>query len=95
MSRNGNGPNTSNECQKQQGGYPLPFFDHDLKAYWELNVQMLATGTTQLNTANNVGTKIKAILIKLLVVHDKDNINLFAETKRRLEVENFPKGTRR
>eukprot|EP00957_Ditylum_brightwellii_P130527 9957364-Ditylum_brightwellii.AAC.1 len=78
MSKDGNEPNTSNKHPKQQGGSPLIFLDHDVKAchttewyQWELNVQMLAKGTTQLNAANNVGTKAKALLIKLLAVHDK------------------------
>eukprot|EP00957_Ditylum_brightwellii_P041764 3162823-Ditylum_brightwellii.AAC.1 len=45
---------------------------------------MLAKGATQLNAANDVGTKTKALLIKLLTVHGKDNINVFAEMKQRL-----------
>eukprot|EP00957_Ditylum_brightwellii_P206808 15350092-Ditylum_brightwellii.AAC.1 len=55
---------------------------------------MLAKGATQLNTANNVGTKMKALLIKLLIVLGKANINVFAETKQHLEIENFPKGAK-
>eukprot|EP00957_Ditylum_brightwellii_P172604 13139834-Ditylum_brightwellii.AAC.1 len=55
---------------------------------------MLAKGATQLNAASNVGTKTKALLIKLLTVHGKDNINAFAETKLCLEIENFPKGAK-
>eukprot|EP00957_Ditylum_brightwellii_P079643 6056117-Ditylum_brightwellii.AAC.1 len=88
MSRYDNEPNTDDKHLKQQGGSPLPFLDHDFKAYhttewyqWELNVQMLTKGATQLNAANNVGTKVKALLIKLLAVHCKDNLNVFAETK--------------
>eukprot|EP00957_Ditylum_brightwellii_P053045 4021776-Ditylum_brightwellii.AAC.2 len=75
--------------------------DHDFKAYhttewhqWELNVQMLAKGATQLNAANDVRTKTKALLIKLLTVHVKDNINVFAKTRKHLEIENFPKGAK-
>eukprot|EP00957_Ditylum_brightwellii_P166020 12640071-Ditylum_brightwellii.AAC.1 len=101
MSRDSNEPNTSSNKPKQQGGFLFPFLDHDFKAYhttewyqWELNVQMLAKGATQLNAANNVGTKTKALLIKLLAVHGKDNINVFAETKQCLKIENFPKGTK-
>eukprot|EP00957_Ditylum_brightwellii_P148080 11274130-Ditylum_brightwellii.AAC.1 len=55
---------------------------------------MLAKGATQLNAANYVGTKTEALPIKLLIVHDKDNINVFAETKQHLEIENFPKGAK-
>eukprot|EP00957_Ditylum_brightwellii_P127142 9694054-Ditylum_brightwellii.AAC.1 len=102
MSRDGNEPNTSKKYLKQQGGSPLPFLDHDFKAYhtiewyqWGLKVQMLAKGTTQLNAANNVGTKAKAHLIKLLAIHGKDNNDVFAETKQCLEVENFRKGTKK
>ena len=51
----------------------------------------MAKGVTQLNAANDVGTKAKALLIKLLTVHDKDNINAFADTKQFLEIEKFPK----
>eukprot|EP00957_Ditylum_brightwellii_P197910 15077133-Ditylum_brightwellii.AAC.1 len=101
MSGVGNEPNTSSDKSKQQEGYLLPFMDHDFKAYhttewyqWELNVQMLAKGTTQLNAANNIGTKTNALLIKLLAVHGKDYINVFAETKQHLEIENIPKGTK-
>eukprot|EP00957_Ditylum_brightwellii_P071893 5464084-Ditylum_brightwellii.AAC.1 len=101
MSRDGNEPITGDEWPKYQGGSLLPILDHDFKAchttewyQWELNVQMLAKGTMQINAANNTGTKAKALLIKLLAVHGKDNINVFAETKRHLEVENFPKGTK-
>eukprot|EP00957_Ditylum_brightwellii_P016476 1238309-Ditylum_brightwellii.AAC.1 len=103
MTRVGNEPNTSNVCPKQQGGSLLPFLDRVFKAYhttewyqWERNVQMLNKGATHLNAANNVGTKAKAKapLIKLLAVHDKDNINVFAKMKQCLEVENFPKGAK-
>eukprot|EP00957_Ditylum_brightwellii_P203875 15336620-Ditylum_brightwellii.AAC.1 len=101
MNGNGNEPNTGSNKSKQQGGSLLLFLDHDFKAYyttewyqWELNVQMLVKGATQLNTANDIGTKIKSLLIKLLAVHDKDNINIFAKTRQYLEIENFPKGTK-
>eukprot|EP00957_Ditylum_brightwellii_P206767 15349880-Ditylum_brightwellii.AAC.1 len=55
---------------------------------------MLAKDATQLNTANNIGTKTKALLIKLMTVYGKDTINIFAETKQCLEIENFPKGAK-
>eukprot|EP00957_Ditylum_brightwellii_P107162 8175653-Ditylum_brightwellii.AAC.1 len=55
---------------------------------------MLAKGATQLNAANDIGTKTKALLIKLVAVHGRDNINVFAKTRRRLEIENFPKGAK-
>eukprot|EP00957_Ditylum_brightwellii_P001333 104527-Ditylum_brightwellii.AAC.1 len=79
MSNDGNKPGNDAGCPKQQGGTPLPFLDHDFKAYhtmewfqWELNVQMLAKGSTQLNAANDIGTKFRALLTKLLAVHSKD-----------------------
>eukprot|EP00957_Ditylum_brightwellii_P124572 9494243-Ditylum_brightwellii.AAC.1 len=94
MSGNCNEPNTGSNRQKQQGGSLLTFLDHNFKAYrttewyqWELNVQILAKGATQLNAANNIGTKAKVLLIKLLVVHGKDNINVFTKTKQRLEIK--------
>eukprot|EP00957_Ditylum_brightwellii_P202090 15328529-Ditylum_brightwellii.AAC.1 len=75
--------------------------DHDFKSYlttewyqWELNVQIFAKGASQLNAGKDVGTKAKALLIKLLSVHRKDNLNVFAETKQCLEVENFLKGAK-
>eukprot|EP00957_Ditylum_brightwellii_P162371 12363904-Ditylum_brightwellii.AAC.1 len=55
---------------------------------------MLAKGATQLNAANNSGTKRKALLTKLLIVHGKDSINIFAETKQCLEIDNFLKGAK-
>eukprot|EP00957_Ditylum_brightwellii_P149326 11372604-Ditylum_brightwellii.AAC.1 len=86
---------------KQQGSSLLPFLDHDFNVYhttkwyrWELNIQMLAKGETQLNAANDIGMKTKALLIKLPAAHGKDNMNVFAETKQYLEIENFPKGTK-
>eukprot|EP00957_Ditylum_brightwellii_P080549 6127357-Ditylum_brightwellii.AAC.1 len=61
---------------------------------WELNVQLLAKGVSQLNAANKVGNKFKALLIKLLAIHGKDNINVFSKTCCCLEVENFSKRAR-
>eukprot|EP00957_Ditylum_brightwellii_P206577 15349073-Ditylum_brightwellii.AAC.1 len=82
MSRDGNQPNTGSNKLKQQGGYLLPFLDHNFKAYyttewyqWELTIQMFAKHATQLNTANGIGMKTRALLIKLLTVHGKDSIN--------------------
>eukprot|EP00957_Ditylum_brightwellii_P063871 4846280-Ditylum_brightwellii.AAC.1 len=96
MSGEGNGPNTAGKSQKQQGSALLLFLDHDFASYhimegfqWELNVQLLAKGTSQLNAANEVGNKVKALLIKLLATHRKDNINVFSETRHHLEVENL------
>ena len=37
-----------------------------------------------------MGPKIKAFLIKLFAMHDKENVNVFSENRRCLEVENFP-----
>ena len=51
---------------------------------------MKATGATQLNSANTVGPKIKAFLVKLFALHGKENVNAFSENCRHLEVENFP-----
>eukprot|EP00957_Ditylum_brightwellii_P008061 611564-Ditylum_brightwellii.AAC.1 len=69
MSGDGNALSTNNGPLKQQGGTPLPFLDHDFKSYhntewyqWEINVQLKATGATQLNSTNTVGPKIKAFL---------------------------------
>eukprot|EP00957_Ditylum_brightwellii_P100637 7670656-Ditylum_brightwellii.AAC.1 len=57
---------------------------------WEINVKLKATGATQLNSVNTVGPKIKAFLVKLFATHGKENINVFSENHRLLEVENFP-----
>eukprot|EP00957_Ditylum_brightwellii_P097084 7393285-Ditylum_brightwellii.AAC.1 len=106
MSSEGNGLNTAGESQKQQGGTSLLFLDHDFASYhttqwlqWELNVQLMAKGASQLNGANKVGNKVghkvgnkvKALLIKLLAIYGKDNINVLSKIRRRLEVENFLK----
>eukprot|EP00957_Ditylum_brightwellii_P001994 153769-Ditylum_brightwellii.AAC.1 len=101
MSNEGNGLTTAGKSQKQQSWDPLPFLDHDFESYhttewyqWELNVQLLAKGASQLIATNEVGNKVKALLIKLLDTHGKGNINVFSETHQHLEVENFPKTTR-
>eukprot|EP00957_Ditylum_brightwellii_P197085 15014608-Ditylum_brightwellii.AAC.1 len=97
MSRDGIGLSPNDGPLKQQGGCPLLFLDHDFTSYhnmewyqWDFNVQLKATGATPLNSANTVGPKIKAFLIKLFATHGKENINVFSENHRRLEVENFP-----
>eukprot|EP00957_Ditylum_brightwellii_P006971 528348-Ditylum_brightwellii.AAC.1 len=52
--------------RKYQGGKALPFLDHDFTGYqttewyqWEVNIQLLAKGTTQLNSANDIRGKVK------------------------------------
>eukprot|EP00957_Ditylum_brightwellii_P131609 10037123-Ditylum_brightwellii.AAC.1 len=97
MNRDGNAPSTNNSPPKQQGGTTLPFLDHDFNSYhntewyqWELNVQLKATGVTQLNSVNTVGPRIKAFLVKLFTMHGKENVNVFSENCKHLEVENFP-----
>eukprot|EP00957_Ditylum_brightwellii_P140072 10673075-Ditylum_brightwellii.AAC.1 len=44
--------------------------------------------------SNEVGNKVKLLLIKLLAVHGKENINVFFATHHHLKVENFPKSTK-
>eukprot|EP00957_Ditylum_brightwellii_P036359 2753106-Ditylum_brightwellii.AAC.1 len=97
MSGDGNVPSPDSSPLKQQGGRPLTFLDHDFTSYhnteWyqcEINVQLKATGATQLNSANTVDPKIKAFLVKLFATHGKENVNVFSDNCRRLEVENFP-----
>eukprot|EP00957_Ditylum_brightwellii_P075318 5723071-Ditylum_brightwellii.AAC.1 len=92
MSRDGNAPSLDNSPLKQQGGHLLPFLNHDFTSYhstewyqWEINIQLKATGATQLNSANIVGPKIKAFFVKLFAMHGKENINVFSENRRRLE----------
>eukprot|EP00957_Ditylum_brightwellii_P193699 14750358-Ditylum_brightwellii.AAC.1 len=58
--------------EKYKGGKALPFFDHDFTGYhttewyqWEVNIQLLARGTTQLNSANDIRGKVKFLLVKL------------------------------
>eukprot|EP00957_Ditylum_brightwellii_P160395 12210097-Ditylum_brightwellii.AAC.1 len=89
MSGDSNVPSTNNGPPKQQRGTPLPFLDHDFKSYhntgwyqWELSIQLKVTGTTQLNSV--------AFLVKLFATHGKENVNVFCENCRCLEVENFP-----
>eukprot|EP00957_Ditylum_brightwellii_P199469 15205038-Ditylum_brightwellii.AAC.1 len=59
MCGDSNAPSTNSSPPKQQGETLLPFLDHDFKSYhntewykWELNIQLKATGATQLNSAN-------------------------------------------
>eukprot|EP00957_Ditylum_brightwellii_P174823 13310611-Ditylum_brightwellii.AAC.1 len=75
-----NAPDNNGRQQKQEGGAVLPFLDHNFQKYhnsewyqWEITVQLRATGATQLNSANTVGPKIKALLVKLFATHGKDN----------------------
>eukprot|EP00957_Ditylum_brightwellii_P002455 188466-Ditylum_brightwellii.AAC.1 len=75
--------------KKYQGGKALSFLDHNFTGYhttewyqWEANVQLLTKGTTQLNSANDIGGKVKALLVKLYAAHRKDTINIFLEKKR-------------
>eukprot|EP00957_Ditylum_brightwellii_P148114 11276624-Ditylum_brightwellii.AAC.1 len=62
MSGDNNVPSTADGPPKQQGGTLLPFLDHDFKSYhnteWyqqELNIQLKATGETQLDSVNTDG----------------------------------------
>eukprot|EP00957_Ditylum_brightwellii_P112473 8575233-Ditylum_brightwellii.AAC.1 len=73
---------------KYQGGKALPFLDHDFTSYhttewcqWEVNIQLLAKGATQLNSANDIGGKVKALLLKLYAAHRKDVINIFQKIR--------------
>eukprot|EP00957_Ditylum_brightwellii_P055006 4169577-Ditylum_brightwellii.AAC.1 len=49
------------------------------------------SGAMQLNSANDIGAKVKALLVKLYAAHEKDTINIFLESKQLLKVEAFPK----
>eukprot|EP00957_Ditylum_brightwellii_P070552 5360308-Ditylum_brightwellii.AAC.1 len=49
-----------------QGGKALPFLDHNFTGshtaqwyQWEVNIQLLGKGTTQLNLPNDVGEKLR------------------------------------
>eukprot|EP00957_Ditylum_brightwellii_P143182 10909883-Ditylum_brightwellii.AAC.1 len=64
MSDEGNRLTFAGKSQKQQGGAPLPFLDHDFASYhtsewfqWEINVQLLVKGASQLNAVNKVRNK--------------------------------------
>eukprot|EP00957_Ditylum_brightwellii_P085959 6539904-Ditylum_brightwellii.AAC.1 len=87
--------------KKYQGRKTLLFLDHDFTGYhtiewyqWEVNVQLLAKGASQLNLANGIVGKVKALLVKLYAVHRIYMINIFSENKRQLKVENFPKAAK-
>eukprot|EP00957_Ditylum_brightwellii_P165828 12625445-Ditylum_brightwellii.AAC.1 len=82
MSGDSNEPSPDNSPLKQQGRHLLPFLNHDFTSYhntewyqWEINVQLKATGATQLDSANTVGPKIKAFLVELFAMNGKENIN--------------------
>eukprot|EP00957_Ditylum_brightwellii_P038054 2878310-Ditylum_brightwellii.AAC.1 len=55
---------------------------------WEVNVQLFAKGAMQLNFANDIGGKVKALLVKLYAVHGKDTIDICSENKRQNKVKN-------
>eukprot|EP00957_Ditylum_brightwellii_P011758 887476-Ditylum_brightwellii.AAC.1 len=74
--------------KKYQGGKAILFSYHDFIGYhtteWyqcEVNAQLLAKGATQLNLENEIGQKVKALLIKLYAGHGKDMINFFRKQK--------------
>ena len=78
----------SYQDKKYQGGKTLPFLDHDFTGYhstkwyqWEVNIQLLAKGATQLYLTNVIEGKVKALLIKLYTAQGKDTINIFQKTK--------------
>eukprot|EP00957_Ditylum_brightwellii_P152945 11641674-Ditylum_brightwellii.AAC.1 len=54
---------------------------------------MIAKGAMHMYSVNDVGTKFKAFLVKLLATHE-DMINVFMENKQHLKVETFPKGAK-
>eukprot|EP00957_Ditylum_brightwellii_P180514 13750264-Ditylum_brightwellii.AAC.1 len=88
--------------KKYQGGKALPCLNHNFTGYhiterynWEVNVQLVAKGATQLNSANDVGRKVKALIVKLYAAYEKDTINIFSGDKRQLKVKNFLKSAKK
>eukprot|EP00957_Ditylum_brightwellii_P027973 2113313-Ditylum_brightwellii.AAC.1 len=74
--------------KQYQEGKALPFLDHDSTSYhttewcqWKVNVQLLAKGAMQLDSVNDIGGKVNALLVKLYAVHGKDMINIFQKTR--------------
>eukprot|EP00957_Ditylum_brightwellii_P151342 11524412-Ditylum_brightwellii.AAC.1 len=69
MTTTGNETTPISSTPKQQGGAPLLFLNHEFHGYhntewfqWEINnVQLLSKEATQLNLANEVGNKVKAL----------------------------------
>eukprot|EP00957_Ditylum_brightwellii_P117027 8926661-Ditylum_brightwellii.AAC.1 len=66
MTESGTENAISFQDKKYQGGKTLPFLDHNFTGYyttewyqWEVNVQLLAKGATQLNLKNDFGEKSK------------------------------------
>eukprot|EP00957_Ditylum_brightwellii_P018251 1375004-Ditylum_brightwellii.AAC.1 len=87
-----------NVSTKTQGGLVLPFLDkyakgHDTTEWyhWKIDIQLLAKCVNMMTVDDEVGGKIKELLIKLQVIHGEDNINIFLERQPRLEAETFPK----
>eukprot|EP00957_Ditylum_brightwellii_P008660 657522-Ditylum_brightwellii.AAC.1 len=67
-----------------QEGTSIPFLDHDFVGYhtiewnqWEINVQLLGKGALQLNSANNIGTKVNVLVVKLYAANGKETIMPF------------------
>eukprot|EP00957_Ditylum_brightwellii_P077740 5907107-Ditylum_brightwellii.AAC.1 len=66
MRGEGNGPTTAGKSQKQQGGAPLLFLNCDFVSYhtterfqWEINMQLLVKGESQLMPPTKLETKSK------------------------------------
>eukprot|EP00957_Ditylum_brightwellii_P092165 7016691-Ditylum_brightwellii.AAC.1 len=66
MTNAGNETSPVSSTAQQQNGSLLPFLDHDFQGYynsewfqWEIKVQLLNKGTTQLNLTNKLGNKVK------------------------------------
>eukprot|EP00957_Ditylum_brightwellii_P060142 4567179-Ditylum_brightwellii.AAC.1 len=82
---------------KYQGGKALPFLGHDFTGYhtmewyqWEVNIQLLTKGAIQLNSANDIGGEVKALIVKLYTVHKKDTIRFFFRKQETTRSQKFP-----
>eukprot|EP00957_Ditylum_brightwellii_P041896 3173193-Ditylum_brightwellii.AAC.1 len=83
---------------KQQGGKALPNLEHSFEGYdptdifqWELSIQMWAHGATSLTNINEVGNKVRTVLMKLQSAHGKANFEMFNEKYKFIELKTFPR----
>eukprot|EP00957_Ditylum_brightwellii_P094077 7162620-Ditylum_brightwellii.AAC.1 len=74
----------------------LPVLDLKLKRYeitelyqWEICIQLSARGATSNCPVNEIGTKVKHLLLKLVETHSNNTFTVYSEKEKRLKVATF------
>ena len=80
-----------------QNGVALPVVDPKLNRYeitelyqWEMCVQLSAQGATSNYPVNEIGTKVKHLLLKLVKTHGDNTFTVNSEKEKHLKVATFP-----